>query len=175
MATKNPKVVKDKTTPKEKLIPVRFLVRTVIPVQQYGNIQAEIEINAESIESAKSIVMPHIEELYQKYAEQNRDGKNPTFYNKANVTVEEKNVETTSKQSTTLAPIPTFNTKKPALVEPVIEKTPGYIKAEDAVLNATSKDALDVVEEKIKKSIKLTEQEKASLYVLVITKRKQFN
>src|SRR5580698_7288535 len=67
---------------------VSFRVRAVIPVQQYGNIQPEIEVMAPSYESARDFVMPKIEELWRTYGERTVNGNLPSFVGA--VKVEEK-------------------------------------------------------------------------------------
>lgn len=47
----------------------KFMVRAVIPTTQYGNIQPEYEVEAESYEEAEKIAMPYIEKLWAKYCQ----------------------------------------------------------------------------------------------------------
>lgn len=53
------------------LVPVepkkKFRITAVIPTVQYGNIQPEYEVEADSYEEAEKIAMPYIEALWDKY------------------------------------------------------------------------------------------------------------
>lgn len=45
----------------------KFTITAVIPTVQYGNIQPQYEVEAESYEEAEKIAMPYIEKLWAKY------------------------------------------------------------------------------------------------------------
>jgi hypothetical protein len=195
---KAPKVQKE-AKPK-KLAPVKkvkyellnFEITATIPTQMYGNICPRISIKAGTIEDAKSIVVPFIEELYSSYASEGPDGKKANFVNKAKVTVEEKFVDpktttvpvapapvspatvpTSDKPVQPIAPVQ----KNESVSEPEEEstpKTPAYIKAENAIKAAMSLDALGMIEDQIQKSVKLTAEEKPLLLTDVLKKRKEF-
>lgn len=47
----------------------KFRITAVIPTVQYGNIQPEYEIEAESFEKAHDIAMPYVEGLWNKYCQ----------------------------------------------------------------------------------------------------------
>lgn len=171
---------------------VTFSMKAVIPVQQYGNLQPEITVTAPSIEEARAVVLPIIEDLYQHYAEATNDGRTPKFFKKPEVKVVEKVVTPPAPaQNSALTPakeepagIATAIAKKEPVVEgdvpfvgtthPDAPKTPGLIKGEGMVAGCMSRDALDVVEGQIKKSVKLSANEKDILLTLVLKKRKEF-
>jgi len=189
--------VKTPTKPKkENLVPkvvapkytlVTFSVKATIPTQMYGNIMPEIVVTAKTIEDAKAIVMPAIEGLYVAYAEKNRDGSAVSFMSKANVTVTEKIVPqhvpapavvNTPAPTVMGAPAPAkVQTPAQASVEALandLAKSVAYTKAENAIKNSTSLEAINMIEDQIQKSVKLTADEKPMLLTEVLKKRKEF-
>lgn len=48
---------------------MKYTITAVIPVVQYGNMQPSIEVEADTFEEAQALVMPHIEQLWEKYGE----------------------------------------------------------------------------------------------------------
>jgi len=185
---KEAKPVKIALVKKAKYELLNFEISAVIPTQMYGNICPKISIKAGTIEDAKSIVVPFIEELYSSYASEGPDGKKANFVNKAKVTVEQKFVDP-KITITPVTPAPVSPAPTPSVApktsepksEPVSEpdedptpKTPAYTKAENAIKSAVSLDALNLIEEQIQKSIKLTNEEKPILLAEVLKKRKEF-
>lgn len=181
---------------------VSFEVTAVIPTQEFGNIMPKFVVEAEGlgIQAAIDHVMPFVETLYQNYAEPSRSGKTLKFLNKSNVTVTEKNVDPASvalnapvaptprntvSDADTVVPVGTplpSATKAPlkqAEMAPVAPTAPGapksepYIKAEKAIASAVSLDALNLIEDKVTESEKLTKDEKQSLFVDVLHKHKE--
>jgi len=200
MATKknsSPKVTKVKVDGKKKEVKpvppelkiklVSYTVRATIPTMMYGNIQPEITVEARTMEDAKLAVFPHIEELYQTYCEEPRDGRKPAFMSKASVTATERMVVVSAVAKTELkkgeavkiepeasAPVPEApKTELDAFAED-LKKSPAYTKAENAIKGAMSKDALNLLEDQIQKSVKLTPDEKPLLLAEVLKKRKEF-
>ncbi len=166
---------------------VSFGVKATIPTQMYGNIMPEIVIKAKNIEEAKAVLMPAIESLYSAYAERPRDGSSISFLNKASVTVEEKKVEVPKpvakapeikKEEGVLAKAEAEVPKKAETAEELAdelnERSPAFIKARSAVNASTSLDALNLIEEQIQKSVKLTAEDKPVLLTEVLKKRKTF-
>lgn len=201
-SAKAPKVTKKEVVAKPQKIAkvvvpkyelVTFSVKATIPTQMYGNIMPEIVVKAKTIEEAKAIVMPAIESLYVEYAEKPRDGSSISFMSKANVTATEKKVNVIPKPVAP-APAPEKKPEAPAQapasapVAPVktpaqesadeladdLAKSPAYTKAENAIKNSMSLDALNMIEDQIQKSVKLTADEKPMLLTDVLKKRKEF-
>lgn len=185
---KEAKPVKLAPVKKVKYELLSFEISATIPTQMYGNICPKISVKAVTIEDAKSIVVPFIEELYSSYASEGPDGKKANFVNKAKVTVEEKFVDP-KITNTPVAPVApaTSQPVKPAPSvaqtvapsapvqqdEDVTPKTQAFIKAENAIKSAMSLDALNLIEDQIQKSIKLTNEEKPLLLTDVLKKRKE--
>ena len=68
--------------------------------------------------------------------------------------------------------------KETVPIAPKEDATPvseGFAKARSAINGALSIDALDLIEEQIKKSVKLTEVEKPELFTLLLLKKKELN
>jgi len=102
--------------------------------------------------------------------EEPRDGKQPRFL--PNVTSKEKIVITpTIPEKKDEAKIPSAKEAIAPQVGEGIAKSPSYIKAENAISNAVSMPALDIVEEQIKNSVKLSSDEKSTIYPLILKKR----
>lgn len=146
---------------------VTFSVRATIPTQQYGNIQPEIVVSGPSIEAARDFVMPIIEELYQAYADESL--KSPKFFKKNPVTAIEKQIEVSPVVPQKPVPMPAQKEEP----EVILPKSEAYIKAEKAIGAAASKEALDLVEEKIKASTRINNDEKPVLYTVILKKRKE--
>lgn len=163
--------LKSPSSPKESKVElVEFSVTATIPTQSYGNITPKITVKAPTIEEARAVVMPIIEDLYNTYAEIARDGHPPKFINKAQVTVTEKVIVVPKSE------VP--NVEAPAAkMEPeqTVVKTAPFLNAEGAIKGAMSREALDLVEDAVKKSTKLTAEEKPVLLTQVLYKRKELN
>lgn len=159
---------------------VSFSVSAVIPTQQYGNIQPKIEVVAKTIQDARAVVMPMIEDLYKTYAEAPLSGREPKFYGKVVETV--KTVAPTAQA----APMPTYtpgptkeqveaqqgsaaSTEAPAA--PQKPKSEAVLKAEKAISLALTGDAAERIQEQIVKSTKIAEEDKPDLITLVLKKR----
>jgi len=53
----------------------KFKITATIPTVQYGNIQPEYEVEAESFEEAEAIALPYIEKLWAKYCQKGSELK----------------------------------------------------------------------------------------------------
>lgn len=160
---------------------ISYTVEAIIPTMMYGNITPKITVEAGSMEDAKRAVMPHIEELYRTYAQIPLDGRLPAFFQKASVVVEERKVDPevikspkTSEPDPLSKPDAKAKDTSDSVAEPLGEKTQAYIKAESAITNAMSKEALHVISDQLSKSIKLSDIEKSALTDLLLKKMKEF-
>jgi hypothetical protein len=163
-----------KAAPKEPVKLVSFAVSAVIPTQQYGNIQPRIEVVAPTIEAAREAVMPVMESLYRQYAEAPLSGKEPRFYGK--VTEEVKVVVPEAKPEAPVAPAaeepkPTGAPEAPAAPAPAAKPEP-VLKAEKAIAVAATLDAILAIGAQIEKSVKIPQEYKDPLAVLVLKRRK---
>lgn len=177
---------------------VAFEIGAVVPTQMYGHISPKITVRTKTIEEARELVMPVIEELYLKYAEKPRDGSSLSFGSRANVTATERKVVPPStpapKAETPAAPKPASEpdpartaTPKPPAPAPVktaqeeldefandLAKSTAFTKAENAIRDCSSLAALSLIEDQIQKSVKLTSDEKPPLFEAVLKRRKDF-
>lgn len=178
---------------------ISFGIKATIPVMVFGNIQPEIVVKAKTVEEAQAYALPIIEKLFETYCENPRDGSpKPGFLSKANVTVTEKNVPqkpavagpqsapagATAQapkeepkniaQEIADAPERTEADLPPAEPAPQFAKSPALAKAENAVAAAMSRAALDMIENQVQESTKLTPEEKPMVYTLILKKRKEF-
>lgn len=163
---------------------VRLIVRAVIPVQQYGNIQPEIEVIASSYEAARDFAMPKIEELWRTYAERPVNGNLPSFVGP--VKVEEKMVvahgsggvggKAGDPKDAVGGPgepkKAAGSTQSAASPEVDVQLSEAGTKAKKMIDVAATADALNLVEQKIKDSVKVPAEEKPVLYAMVLKKRK---
>lgn len=53
---------------------IKYTLTAVVPVAQYANLQPSIEVEADSIEEAESIVLPYIERFFNKHSEKHKIG-----------------------------------------------------------------------------------------------------
>lgn len=157
---------------------ISFSVKATIPTMIYGNIIPEIVVKTRTIEEARNIVLPYIEELFTKYADKP--------FTKANVTVEERKVETPIKpaqpeakkavgvlaQASAVAPT-TPKKEVEKLAEELAPGSPAFKKASSAINSATSIEAIGLIEDQIQKSVKLSPEEKPLLFVEILKKRKE--
>lgn len=154
---------------------VSFSVRATIPVMTFGNIQPEIVCKASTIEEAQAYALPIIENLFNKYVEAPRDGSSkPSFISKANITVEEKVITPKATSTEPVKPL-TNVTSSNNESEPITDFSEAYQKALKSIQIVTSKAALDLIEEKIKNSVKIAPSEKPMLFVVLLKKQKEFN
>lgn len=51
---------------------VKYTLTAVVPVAQYANLQPSVEVEADTIEEAQAMVLPYIEEFFNKYAEKDK-------------------------------------------------------------------------------------------------------
>lgn len=197
---KNPeqKKVKAEKAPKvkkSKVELVSFSVTAVIPTMQYGNIQPRIEVKAETIEEARALIMPVIENFYAIYSEK------PVKFHPV-VTEVERVVDMKVAPTPTAVPVaqpapaPVTATvaqpastpvvPAPAASAPVTPEEPKttyqpdpsddarfvpFKKAEKAINLATSHAALEVIENQIKDSVKINPADKPALFSLLTEKK----
>lgn len=173
--TKERKIPKDTTrsmfekavAPKAKL--VLFSVTAIIPTQQYGNIQPRIEVTADSIEEARAVVMPIIENLYQTYAEMPLSGKLPKFYGAITekVTHVEVGRVTPTEPQTPTAPQAEDVPPQTTTASTNVEKPEAVLKAEKAISLAMTSEAATLIKGQIEKSVKIPADFKPNLILLV--------
>lgn len=142
MNTEKKEVVKKEKKPKIKL--VTYSVKATIPVGQYANICPEVTVQAVNIETAERAVMPHIEAMFTKYREGVPTPKPQTVIEKIEYTA-------------------------PVTGTPIPLSAP-FTRAKSAIDNATTLDAIDLLQSQVEKSVKLVQSEKDELLKLLVVK-----
>lgn len=147
-----------KKVTKNKVEMVSYSIKMTIPTGQYANIIPEIVVTAGTIEEAHDYIAPHMNKLWKEYY---MISERPTSVPKT--TPEPINVPVTPEVKVT-PQIP---------VAPITAVA--FTKASQAISSCLSQQALDLIMNQIKLSVKLDEKEKDKLYVLVINKQKELN
>lgn len=144
---------------------VSYTLTAVIPHARYGNLQPSITVEADSLESAREFIYPHIEELMSKYQEDQ--------FGKAKFVPGRQ--ETTIKESEAPAKTPEINTEVntkedgpevPSEHKEVVLRSEPFQKAYTAIMGAMSFEVMAVIKNQLEISVKLTEEEKAELWVV---------
>lgn len=134
-----------------------YTIKAVIPTGAYANIQPEITVQAENLQEAENYVIPHINKLFEDFL-----NKSERRTVQPKVEVKEVVIEPTK---VTVDGNPTGMT---------VEVTEAFKKANNAIVNAMSHEALDIISDQIQKSVKLQPSEKDRLMVELLTKIKEF-
>lgn len=185
---------------KSKVTLIEFGVVATIPTMPYGNIMPSIKVIAPSIEEARAVVMPVIEELYAAYAEKPRDGSRPAFLGKVTETVrtvvpaiagaeikkddlvKEAPAAPNAAQATSTpapvaqdvpAPVATASAAVEAQAAPA--KSEWALKAEKMIGLAMTEEAAEKIKAQIEKSVKILPEEKPALLDLVQDKILKFS
>lgn len=181
-----PKVMKEKK-PKFKL--VSYEIKAIIPTGMYSNIQPCVIVESDTLENAERAVMPHIEALFAKYRTEGAMTVTPVkpvapVVAKPEATTDSVHAEQLKRLGVTpevkpVAPVAPV-VQAPAPVAPVAEApaialTVPFTRAKTAIESCTSREALDLIESQVHKSVKLIDTEKQTLYTDILMKRKTFN
>ena len=127
-----------------------YAIKMVIPTVAYGNIQPEIIVRANSIDEAHDFVVPHMNKLWKEYYLV--DGRRPE---------------------------PVI-TPPPVQVTPPINSQPptssvAFVKANQAINSCMSLEALDLIINQVLASVKLTDEDKQNLGLVIDAKQKELN
>ena len=153
VATK--KRVAKKVAPKKGVEMISYSVKMVIPTGDYANIQPEIIVKGGTLEEAHAYVAPHMNKLWKEYFN----------ISKRTVTPEVKVVpKAPVNQTPPVAPTPHVNQTAPAPTqEPSPVSSVALTKATQAIQSCLSLEALELIIQQVKVSVKLTEQDKIDL------------
>ena len=172
VTTKKKVVAKKKVT--KKLAPQKapemlsYSMRMVIPTGDYANIQPEIVVKAGSADEAHAFIAPHMNKLWKEYFN----------ISKRRVEPEKKAVPVTPKPTVVpvapkSAPIPVGIGSVPD-PETTVYHSPvssvAMTKATQAIESCLSMDALNLIIEQVKVSVKLTDQDKIDLAGIIMVK-----
>ena len=141
-------------TTKNKPQILSYAIKMVIPTVQYGNIQPEIIVKANSVDEAHDFIVPHMNKLWKEYYLV--DGRRPTPTPAPAPVITPVNNGTT----TTTAP--------PA-------SSVAFVKATQAINSCMSAEALQLIIDQVYVSVKLTDEDKINLSPLLEEKLKELN
>lgn len=152
-------VLAGKPEKKPKVTLVSYSMKMVIPTGNYANIQPEIIVKAGTVEEAHDYIAPHMNKLWKEY-----------------YLISERRTE----------PVKTFEKKDLTGVSPVVKGEPvvtppppassvAYEKASQAITSCLNMDALGLITEQIKNSVKLLEDQKPYLIEMILKKQKELN
>jgi len=151
--TTKKKVARKKPAPKVEL--VSYSMRMVIPIGQYANIQPEIVIKAGSVDEAHNYIAPHMNKLWKEYYLVSERRPKPP--------------EPVAKPAPVEKPV-----AEPVSVQPP-DSSVALVKATQAINSCLSIDALNIITEQIKVSVKLSQDDKAVLIPLWEAKLLELN
>ena len=163
---------KNKPATKNKPQILSYAIKMVIPTVQYGNIQPEIIVKANSVDEAHDFIVPHMNKLWKEYYLV--DGRRPTPTPAPAPVITPVNNGTTT---TTAPPAPVVTTYTTV---PTPEKQPppssvAFVKATQAINSCMSAEALQLIIDQVYVSVKLTDEDKINLSPLLEEKLKELN
>jgi len=142
---RKPKTIESVPTPPIPTLLVKYTLKAVIPTGPYANIQPEITVEATTLEEADKLIKPYIDNLFTEYL-------NKSERQKPRVIVTERDMK-----------------KDDVIAE--VNRNEAYKKALTAVEQCGSLEALNMIEDRIKASVKLTAEEKFKLSIPVASKK----
>ncbi len=151
---------------------VSFSVSAVIPTQQYGNIQPKIEVKAPTLEAALAAAMPAMEALYRTYTERPADFMGRITETVKVVPVAPEAPKTAPQEPAAPAAAPVA-AEEPAPAPLASQKPEPVLKAEKAISLALSLDAIDLIGRQVAASVKIKDELKPALQVLVAAKKEE--
>jgi len=193
-AKKKPATKKKAAPKKEKVEMLSYSIKMVIPTVEFGNIQPEIIVKAGSVEAAHDFIIPHMNKLWKEYYLV--DGKRPKAPTPTPVVKPIPAVETLIVTT----PTPAYETvsttepnvkivsdsSNPSLItseqidNPPVSTPPppssvALVKATQAIESCMSLEALQLIINQVKISVKLTEEDKKILEPLLANKEIELN
>jgi len=179
-------VKKKKRIIKPKVKMVSYSMRMVIPTGDFANIQPEIVVKGGSMDEAHAFVAPHMNKLWKEYFNISKRKVEPKPVPKpAPVTptpVQPNKVSQQAQTPVTPAPVQpnkvsqqaqTPVTPTPTPVEPSPISSVALTKATQAIQSCLSMDALELIIQQVKVSVKLTEQDKIDLAGIIMEKENE--
>ena len=158
------KVVAKKRVAKKRVVQkgpemVSYSMRMVIPTGDFANIQPEIIVKAGSMEEAHHFIAPHMNKLWKEYFNISKRKVEPVKKPVPVVPV------TPAPQPVQPTPIVTSVVEEPSPVSSV-----ALTKATQAIQSCLSLEALELIINQVKVSVKLTEENKISLAGVIMEK-----
>ena len=157
------KTVKNDTNSKVKM--VSYSIKMTIPTGQYANIMPEIIVKANTPEEAEAYIVPHMNKLWKDYY----------MCSERRVEIKPSNtVAPTTAPAPTAEKQPVDTKTEQSIVPPSPSTSVSFNKASQAIAGCQSQEALDLLTEQIRKSVKLDDQDKGKLMEIIINKIKVF-
>jgi len=136
----------------------KFSFETVVSTGAFSNVKSTIEVQANNVDDAISMVSDPIKHLHREFFLMT-ERRVPV----GNITVTEKKIDTKPTDQPA---------EKPTTTNVPEEETEAYLKAANAIEAAMTADALDVILGQVEKSKKLLEGEKGTLTTIILLKKK---
>ncbi len=160
----------------KKVYLVSYEMKAVIPTGMYANIQPCIIVEAETLEDAERVVMPHIERLFAKYREGQGALNVKTVARQPEIVENPANPkEVTFIPSNTVKELsnrqPDATQDVPVEVQQTITLTVPFTRASSAINSCMSLEALQLVADQVERSEKLIDSEKVDLRIFIAAKR----
>lgn len=136
---------------------ISYAIKMVIPTVAYGNIQPEIIVKANSIDEAHDFIVPHMNKLWKEYYLV--DGRRP----------EPTSPVVPTPVAPPIAPPVTSPVTPPEVVQPVAPpaSSVALVKATQAIESCMGLNAMHLISNQVKASVKLTDEDKKSLQPLI--------
>lgn len=177
-------VAKKKVIAKPKVEMVSYSIKMVIPTGAYANIQPEIIVKSGSIDEAHAFIAPHMNKLWKEYFMVNErrpepPKTQPVYPTTGTPTVSPIGSTTAANFTGGNASTPVQSTQTEMIIDAfggkVVEETPvqppessvAFIKATQAIESCLSLEALELIQNQVNKSVKLTHEDKEMLMPLL--------
>jgi len=146
---------------------VSYSMRMVIPTGDYANIQPEIIVKAGTMDEAHAYIAPHMNKLWKEYFNISKRRVEPV----------KKPVPTKTENTATATEIVEQNPTEPIATQTQEEPSPvssvALTKATQAIQSCLSLEALELIIQQVKVSVKLTEENKISLAGIIMEKENE--
>ena len=146
---------------------VSYSMRMVIPTGDFANIQPEIIVKAGTMDKAHAYIAPHMNKLWKEYFNISKRRVEPV----------KKPVPTKTENTATATEVVEQNPTEPIATQTQVEPSPvssvALTKATQAIQSCLSRDALDLIINQVKISVKLTDQDKIDLAGVIMVKENE--
>ncbi len=140
---------------------ISYSIRMTIPTGAYANIIPEIIVKAGTVEEAEAYVIPHMNKLWKEYFMCSERLNQPAK-------LAEKAPEAPKMPPVVENPAPVVADE----AVPAPASAVALNKATQAIASCMSKEALALIEAQVEKSVKLNDENKVALRVLLTEKMK---
>lgn len=135
---------------------VSYSLKMTIPTGPYANIIPEIVVNADNMEQAYLFIAPHLNKLWKEYYMISERVNKPIAPQDVKMLPNEQQI--VSNSQVTESPI----------------NSVAFNRATQAINSCTNKEALDLIADRVEKSVKLTPEDKDILKPIIKDKYGEF-